>query len=82
MQSPYCRVVIIKVSICLVIIVRFIIHYLIITLSLFFFFDDALFLGVFLRLDLKLPFLGNLTIHDGGTIILLCTPETTQNLLI
>lgn len=26
-------------------------------------------------LDLKLPFRGNLTIHDGGTIILLCLPE-------
>lgn len=41
------------------------------TLSLDFFFVEVLFLGDFRKLDLKLPFLGNLTIHDGGTIIVL-----------
>lgn len=44
------------------------------TLSFVFFLDDRFFGD--LMLDLKLPFRGNLTIHDGGTIILLCLPET------
>jgi hypothetical protein len=38
---------------------------------LFFLLLEARFFGDFLRLDLKLPFLGNLTIQDGGTTILL-----------
>lgn len=46
------------------------------TLSRPFFLLDARFFGDFRKLDLKLPFLGNLTIQDGGTIILLCTPAT------
>lgn len=37
--------------------------------SLDFFLPADFFLGGFLNDDLKLPFLGNLTIHDGGTII-------------
>jgi len=44
------------------------------TLSFVFFLDDRFFGDR--MLDLKLPFRGNLTIHDGGTIILLCLPET------
>lgn len=44
------------------------------TLSFVFFLDDRFFGD--LMLDLKLPFRGNLTIHDGGTIILLCLPKT------
>lgn len=31
--------------------------------------EDFFFLGDFLRLLLKLPLRGNLTIHDGGTTI-------------
>lgn len=34
-----------------------------------FFFAVFFFLGDFLNEDLKLPLLGNLTIHDGGTIM-------------
>jgi hypothetical protein len=37
--------------------------------SLDFFLPAGFFLGVFLNDDLKLPFRGSLTIHDGGTII-------------
>lgn len=47
---------------------------LLLTLLLF----DPFFFGTFLRLDLKLPFLGSLTIQEGGTIILLCTPERNK----
>lgn len=50
------------------------------TLSLVFFLDDRFFGD--LMLDLKLPFRGNLTIHDGGTIILLCLPESTRRVFI
>ena len=39
------------------------------------FFIVCFFLGDFLRLDLKLPLRGNLTIHDGGTIICWWLPE-------
>ena len=41
------------------------------------FFDlpGCFFLGDFRREDLKLPLRGNLTIHDGGTIMLECVPE-------
>lgn len=35
---------------------------------------EARFFGDLRRLDLKLPLRGSFTIHDGGTIILLCTP--------
>ena len=28
---------------------------------------------------MKLPFRGNFTIHDGGTIILLCFPENVRS---
>jgi hypothetical protein len=37
--------------------------------SLDFFLPAVFFFGGFLNDDLKLPFFGNLTIHDGGTII-------------
>lgn len=50
------------------------------TLSFVFFLDDRFFGD--LMLDLKLPFRGNLTIHDGGTIILLCLPENTNTGII
>lgn len=50
------------------------------TLSFVFFLDERFFGD--LMLDLKLPFRGNLTIHDGGTIILLCLPESTQRRFI
>lgn len=39
-----------------------------------FFLPAGFFLGVFLNDDLKLPFRGSLTIHDGGTIIREWTP--------
>lgn len=42
--------------------------------SLGFFLPCCFFLGDFLSDDLKLPFRGNFTIHDGGTIILECIP--------
>lgn len=37
------------------------------------------FFGVLRNDDLKLPLRGNLTIHDGGTIILECVPATLIN---
>lgn len=42
--------------------------------SLDFFLPAGFFFGVFLNDDLKLPFRGSLTIHDGGTIIREWTP--------
>lgn len=42
--------------------------------SLDFFLPAGFFFGVFLNEDLKLPFRGSLTIHDGGTIIREWTP--------
>jgi hypothetical protein len=39
------------------------------SLSFDFFLPADFFFGGFLNDDLKLPFFGNLTIHDGGTII-------------
>lgn len=44
-----------------------------------FFFPDGFFFGVFLNDDLKLPFRGSLTIHDGGTIIREWVPLDTHN---
>lgn len=44
------------------------------TFSLVFRLLEARFFGDFRKLDLKLPLRGSFTIHDGGTIILLCTP--------
>lgn len=39
-----------------------------------FFLDALFFFGDFLNDDLKLPLLGSLTIHDGGTMMLFCEP--------
>lgn len=43
-----------------------------------FFFEPDFFLGDFLSEDLKLPRLGSLTIHDGGTMILDWVPVETM----
>ena len=44
--------------------------------SLLLFFPDPPFLGDFRSDDLKLPLRGSLTIQDGGTIMLECTPKS------
>lgn len=43
-----------------------------------FFLLAAFFRGVLRSDDLKLPFLGSFTIHDGGTIMLPCVPENLK----
>lgn len=44
------------------------------SLSLDFFLPAGFFFGVLRNDDLKLPFRGNFTIHDGGTMIDECVP--------
>lgn len=44
--------------------------------SFVFFFEAFFFFGDFLSDDLKLPFRGSFTIHDGGTMMFDWDPET------
>lgn len=48
--------------------------------SLLFFLLAVFFFGVLRNDDLKLPLRGNLTIHDGGTMICEWTPEKKKKI--
>lgn len=52
------------------------------SLSLDFFLLAGFFFGVFLKDDLKLPFRGSLTIHDGGTMMFECVPEIVEGIAV